>query len=77
MKLIDKRAIPLNTTFGDLAIGEAFQDCCDNLAVKTDFGMAMIWDKEKELWLPRYSFEEDEPIIPLEITYMVERKKEI
>ena len=74
MKMIDKRAIPLNVTFGDLAIGDAFQDCNNELAIKTDVGTAMLWYEEKEIWIPEYSFDEDELIIPLEITYVVERK---
>lgn len=74
MKLIDKRAIPLNVTFGDLAIGDAFQDCNNELGIKTDLGAAMVWYEEKGRWLPKYSYEEDELIIPLEITYVVERK---
>ena len=74
MKMIDKRAIPLNVTFGDLAIGDAFQDCNDELAIKTDGGTAMLWYEEKRIWIPKYSYDEDELIIPLEITYVVERK---
>ena len=74
MKLIDKRAIPLNVTFGDLASGDAFQDCNNELGIKTDLGAAMVWYEEKECWLPKYSYDEDELIIPLEITYVVERK---
>lgn len=74
MKLIDKRAIPLNVTFGDLAIGDAFQDCNNELAIKTEVGAAMLWYEEKGIWIPRYNYEEDELIIPLEITYVVERK---
>lgn len=74
MKLIDKRAIPLNVTFGDLPIGDAFQDECHNLAIKTDFSAAMIWDEIEEIWRPSYSYDGDELIIPVEITYVVERK---
>lgn len=74
MTVIDKRAIPLTITFGDLAIGEAFQDCNNELCIKTDTGTAMLWYEEKGIWIPRYSYEGDDLIIPLEITYKVERK---
>jgi hypothetical protein len=74
MTVIDKRAIPLTVTFGDLAIGEAFQDCNNELCIKTDIGTAMLWYEEKGIWIPKYSYEEDELIIPLEITYKIERK---
>lgn len=74
MKLIDKRAIPLNVTFGDLPIGDAFQDECHNLAIKTDLSAAMVWDERQEFWRPNHSYEGDELIIPLEITYVAERK---
>ena len=75
MNVIDRRAIPLTVTFGDLAIGDAFQDCNGELGIKTDFGAAMLWYEEKEIWLPCYSYEEGELIIPLEVTYTFERKK--
>ena len=74
MTVVDKRAIPLTVTFGDLAIGDAFQDCDNNLGIKTDLCAAMVWHEEKEFWFPKYSYESDELIIPLEITYVVERK---
>lgn len=74
MKLIDKRATPLNVTFGDLAIGDAFQDCNNELGIKTDLYMAMIWHEKKEYWFPRNSYDTDELILPLEITYVIERK---
>ena len=74
MIVIDKRAIPLTVTFGDLAIGEAFQDCNDELCIKTDIGTAMMWHETKGIWIPKYSYEEDELIIPLEIIYKIEGK---
>ena len=75
MNVIDKRAIPLTVTFGDLAIGDAFQDCNGELGIKTDFCAAMLWYEEKGIWLPCYSYNEWELIIPLEVTYTIERKR--
>lgn len=74
MTVVDRRGTPLTTTFGDLAIGEAFQDCNNELCIKTDIGTAMLWYEKKGIWIPKYSYEEDELIIPLEITYKIERK---
>lgn len=74
MMVIDKRAIPLTVTFGDLAIGEAFQDCNNELCIKTDVGTAMLWYETKGIWISTYSYEENELIIPLEVTYKIERK---
>ncbi len=74
MKVVDRRAVPLNTTFGDLAIGEAFQDDDGDLCIKTDIGAAIYWAEDH--WAPCCSFSGDELIIPLEVTYFVERKKE-
>jgi hypothetical protein len=74
MQVIDRRGQKLTTTFGDLAIGEAFQDCNNELCIKTDIGTAMLWYETKGIWIPKYSYEEDELIIPLDITYTIERK---
>ena len=75
MNVIDKRAIPLTVTFGDLPIGEAFQDDDGDICIKTDIGTAMLWYEEKCVWIPCHCHSEDELIIPLEITYAIERKK--
>lgn len=75
MNVIDKRATPLTATFGDLAVGDAFQDCNGELGIKTDFCSAMLWYEEKEIWLPYYSYDKWELVTPLEITYTIEGKK--
>lgn len=72
MKLIDKRVIPLNVTFGDLAIGEAFQDSEGDISIKTDIGAAIYWTGE--YWSTSYAYSGDELIIPLDITYTIERE---
>lgn len=75
MNVIDKRTNPLTATFGDLAVGDAFQDCNGELGIKTDFCSAMLWYEEKKVWLPCYSYEKWELVTPLEITYTIEEKK--
>ena len=73
MNVIDKRAIPLTTTFGDLAVGDAFQDDDGDMCIKTDIGAYMYWmDGE---WVSYYNLDANDLIIPLEITYTIERKK--
>ena len=76
MKVIDERALPICTTFGDLAIGEAFQDDDGDICIKTGIGSYMYYDTYSDGWVDKYNYAEDEPVIPLEITYEVERKKE-
>ena len=72
MKLIDKRATPLNVTFGDLAIGEAFTDNDGDMCIKTDIGAYMYYDHCE--WIPKYDLDADELIIPLDVTYILERE---
>lgn len=72
MKLIDERTIPLNVTFGDLALGDAFQDEEGDINIKVGTDTAIYWAKNH--WAHAYQYNEDELIIPLEITYVVERK---
>lgn len=73
MNVIDKRAIPLTITFDDLAIGEAFQDEDGDMCIKTDIGAAIYWTGE--YWSTSYSYGGAELIIPLDITYTIERKR--
>ena len=72
MTVIDKTATPLTVTFGDLAIGEAFQDNDGDINIKTDLGSAIYWTGE--YWATTYSYGEDELVIPLEATYTFERE---
>ena len=72
MQVIDRRGIPLTTTFGDLAIGEAFQDDGGDICIKTDIGACMYYGCGE--WRVSYSIDEDDLIIPLEITYTIERE---
>lgn len=73
MKIIDKRATSPTITFGDLAIGEAFQDEQDRLCIKTDLGTAMRYNEWDGVWYTDYSHEAGDLIIPLEVTYTFER----
>lgn len=72
MKVIDNTAIKLTTTFGDLAIGEAFIDNDGDINIKTDLGASIYW--AHSYWETQYTWEEDEYIIPIEATYTFERK---
>ena len=76
MRVIDERALPTTTTFGDLAVGEAFQNDERDICIKTGIRSYMYYDTHYESWIDMYNYAEDEPVIPLEITYEVERKKE-
>ena len=70
MQVIDRRGIPLTTTFGELAIGEAFQDSDGDLCIKTDINAYMYYGHRD--WIPKYDLDTDDLIIPLEITYTIE-----
>lgn len=74
MTVIDKRAIPLTVTFGDLAVGEAFQDNEGDLHIKTDLDMSIYWDEHQQQWFSYSSMHKEDFIIPLEVTYKIERK---
>ena len=74
MQVIDRRGQELTTTFGDLAIGEAFQDESGRMCIKTDLGAAMRYNDWECVWYSDYSHEADELIIPLEVTYTIERE---
>lgn len=72
MQIIDKRGRKLTITFGDLAIGDAFQSEGNHICIKTDLGAVMYYDEDNRIWRTCYEYEEDDLILPLEITYMVE-----
>ena len=75
MKVIDERALSTNTTFGDIAIGEAFQDADGDICIKTSIGSYMYFNTLGEEWIDKYDLDENETVIPLEITYEVDSKK--
>lgn len=76
MQVIDKRVQKLTTTFDDLAIGEAFQDEQGRLYIKTDLHAAMRYNEWDCVWYPDYSHEVGDLIIPLEVTYTINREEE-
>ena len=71
MTVIDRRRTPLTSTFGDLNIGEAFQDNDGDMCIKTEIGAYMYYDHCE--WIPKYDLNADDLIIPLEITYTIEK----
>lgn len=73
MQVIDRRGRKLTVTFGDLAIGDAFQDEDGDINIKTDVSSAICWIGEH--WVPTYVYGGDELIIPLEVTYTFEREE--
>ena len=72
MQVIDRRGRKLTTTFGDLAIGDAFQDTDDDINIKVAIGRAMYWDGGQ--WIDR-CVDDNSLIIPLEVTYTFEREE--
>ena len=72
MRIIDKRTSPLTVTFGDIAIGEAFQDHEGDIHIKTDLGTSIYWDERLQLWQAYHSMSENDSVMPLEITYTIE-----
>ena len=74
MQVIDKRADPICTTFGELNIGDAFEDCEGDICIKTDIGMVIFWDENQQEWGSSGAFLPDDLVIPLEVIYTFERK---
>lgn len=72
MQVIDRRGQKLTVTFGDLAIGDAFQDEDGDINIKTDIGSAIYWTGE--YWATSRAYGGNELIIPLEVTYTFERE---
>ena len=72
MQVIDRRGKKLTVTFGDLAIGDAFQDGDGDINIKVGIGCAMYWDGGQ--WIDRH-LDDDMLIIPLEVTYTFEREE--
>ena len=73
MTVIDNRRNNITTTFGDLAIGEAFLDEEDDFFIKTDVGAAMRW--EEGYWCPVHYYTACDEVIPLEVTYSFTDKR--
>lgn len=72
MTVIDNRRNNITTTFGDLAIGEAFLGDDDTFCIKTDIGAAMVWCG---YWYADYSYSEDDVVVPLEVSYSFTNKE--
>lgn len=72
MTVIDNRRKNITTTFGNLAIGEAFLSEEGEFCIKTDIGAAMEW---KGYWHPVYYYSAYEEVTPLEVTYSFTNKE--
>lgn len=75
MQVIDRRGKKLTVTFGDLAIGDAFQDEDGDINIKVDVGSSIYWSETSNFWAPSRAHSDDELIIPLEVTYTFEREE--
>jgi hypothetical protein len=73
MTVIDKRGKPLTVTFGDLGIGDVFQDNEDRICIKVNhaYAIALYQGSVNEWQNIRCDF--DELIIPLKATLTIER----
>ena len=74
MTVIDKRAIPLAVTFGDLAIGEGYQDDENYACIKTGARTKIYYEEETGRW-ETWDEEIDTLVIPLDVTYTIKRKE--
>lgn len=72
MTVIDKRAIPLTVTFGDLAIGEGYQDEENYVCIKTGARTKIYYEEETGKW-EAWDEEENTLVIPLNLIYTIER----
>ena len=72
MKLVDRRGIPLSTTFNDLLIGDCYQDDEGNVCIKTSRDRCIFFSTDEGEWLSA-SENLDTLIIPLQATFIVER----
>ena len=72
MQLIDKREVPPKMVFADLAFGECYQDCTDNLCMKIGYDRCMKWGGSN--WVPTFGVDLDELVTPLKTTITVERE---
>ena len=70
MQVIDRREDQFSTTFGDLAIGEAFQDEGGDINIKTNVDSSIYW--AGGYWALGCAHTDDEFVIPLEVTYTFE-----
>ena len=70
--LIDKRGIPLTVTFGDLNIGDYYQDALNNLCLKTSENSCIYYEEYSQTWIHNFESEK-ELIIPLKATVTIER----
>ena len=68
---VDKRGVPLTVTFGELAIGDAYQDEDGDACIKTGYDRFIYYDCSR--WAEGNHMDTDLLIIPLNITYTIER----
>lgn len=68
-QIIDKRGKPLTVTFGDLKVGDFFQNEADCICMKTDLDKAFNWTTG----FINTGWDPDDLIIPLKATITIER----
>jgi hypothetical protein len=70
--VIDKRGTPLTVTFGDLDIGDYYQDEEGFACIKTSEDTCIFYREDEQCWDKCKEFE-DTLIIPLKATVTIER----
>jgi hypothetical protein len=76
MTVIDKRGTPLTVTFGELKIGDVFQNTRDRVCIKVSDTYAIVLYDTCEYYEAEWQRERidiDELIIPLKATLTIER----
>ena len=76
MTVIDKRGTPLTVTFGDLKVGDVFQNNTDRVCIKVSQAYAIVLYGTCEYYETEWQserFDVDELIIPLKATLTIER----
>lgn len=76
MTVIDKRGTPLTVTFGELKIGDVFQNTKDRVCIKVSPSYAIVLYDTCEYYEAEWQNEQfdcSELIIPLKATLTIER----
>lgn len=68
-QIIDKRGKPLTVTFGDLKVGDFFQNEADCICMKIDHDKVLNWTTG----FVNSGWDSDDLLIPLKATITIER----
>lgn len=70
--IVDRRGKP-TTTFGELCLGDCFQDEDGDVCIKIDSNYALYQEPSMAIW-QRHFMEKNEAVLPLKGTLTVERE---